>query len=157
MFKYFLLHISLYKICWYIIMLDGFFDKILSLSGRYTHYKSECARLNDKCEMLEKDNDILRGEVKELLLRLDVKQDKLYSLIEENELVNDTDKILDAMISIQHHMNNGFDENMKLLESLDDSMMRVEKSSSYTNVKLDSKFDENKRLIMDEIVCNLKK
>lgn len=36
-------------------------------------------------------------------------------------------------------------------------MLRVEKSSSYTNVKLDSKFEENKRFLIDEVLVNLKK
>ena len=136
-------------------MFGGFFDKVLSLSGSYNHYKSECSRLEDKCSLLEEENHLLRDDLKNLISCLSDKQDRLYSLYVENDLVEGSDKILDALIGLQDYVGNGFKDNRELLESLDDSLLRVEKSSSYTNVKLDSKFDENKRFILDEVIGRL--
>lgn len=132
-------------------MFKGLSEKILALSGSYNYYKSECARLNERCEMLERDNESLRVDVKELLSELKNRQCELYSRLMDNELMEDTDKILDALMSNQQHFSMKFDENRTILESLEDSCMRIEKSSSYTNIKLDSKFEENKRLIREEL------
>lgn len=98
-------------------MFNKFIDKILSLSGSYKYYKSECVRLNDKCDVLEGENRVLQEEIKVLLSDLNRKQDKLYSLYNENDFVESSDKIVDAFISMQNHVNEGFNSNKKLLES----------------------------------------
>lgn len=125
-------------------MVSKFMDKILSLSSSYTFYKIEYEKLSQKCKMLEEENHFLRDDMKSLLSR----QQELLERLDNDDL----SRVSDAIMSTQEHFTKLDKENKQLLESIDNRCMRIEKSSSYTNIKLDSKFDENRRFIEDELL-----
>jgi len=73
------------------------------------------------------------------------------SLSSQNELLDkiskENEEITNAFLSSQKHFSKDLKRNYDLLTDVEDLTLRVEKSSAYTNIKLDTKFDENERLL----------
>ena len=73
------------------------------------------------------------------------------SLSSQNELLDkmskENEEITNAILSCQKHFTKDLKRNYDLLTDVEDLTLRVEKSSAYTNIKLDTKFDENERLL----------
>ena len=96
-------------------------EKILGLSKKYTFYKTNYERLNvENKNMIEQMNDV----------------------IESNE------RIIEALVSNQQILVEKFNHNDELLEEIEEMSLRIEKSTAYTNIKLDSKFDNVELLLM---------
>ena len=64
-----------------------------------------------------------------------------------NSLLRENERIIDALLSNQEHFSRNLKRNYDLLTGVEELALKVEKSSAYTNIKLDSKFDDNNRLL----------
>ena len=96
-------------------------EKILGLSKKYSFYKTNYERLNDE-----------NKNMKEQL----------------NEIIESNERIVEALVSNQQIFVEKFNHNDELLEEIEEMSLRIEKSSAYTNIKLDTKFDNVERLLM---------
>lgn len=63
------------------------------------------------------------------------------------DLSKENERIIDALLSNQEHFSKDLKRNYDLLSKVEELGLKVEKSSAYTNIKLDSKFDDNTRLM----------
>ena len=116
-------------------------------------------KLSEDIRSIFSTQDVTLSHLDEFKDEILVKEDKSIADINEieaslsnlnrffDELSKDNNKIIEALLSNQEHFTMDLKRNYDLLTDVEELGLRVEKSSAYTNIKLDTKFDDNNRLL----------
>lgn len=61
--------------------------------------------------------------------------------------IESKDSLIDALFNNKRNVSKKLMDNKELLEKIEDACLRIEESSSYTNIKLDSKFNDHEMFL----------